>query len=216
MEKTKCVEYRGIRDVVAAKVITDTTEKFECDTPFSVCWTSELSRETANSSETHYYDNVPASVIDSTGADTVGVNTSAMTNEVIAKLTGQYYDEELDMLVEGEREADYYALGYVTETTDGEEMLVWRHKGKFGIPSSTHGTKDDGTGANGQELTYTGIMTVHKFAKSGKASRALNLPKSKCPMTEEEFFATVQTVDTIETAKAAKANANSGEEQPAG
>lgn len=201
MDKVKCVEYRGIRDVVAAEVLVDTTEKFECGEPFSVAWTSELSRETESSSETKYYDNVPASVIDSTGADTVGVNTSAMSNQVIAKLTGQYYDEELDMLVEGDREAKYYALGYITETTDGEEMFVWRNKGKFGIPSSTHATKNDGTDANGQELTYTGIMTVHKFAKTGKQAKAVNIPKSKCPMDEATFFSSVQTVDTIEAAK---------------
>jgi len=203
MEKVKCIEYRGIRDVVAAEVLVDTMETFECGEPFSLAWSSELSRETENSSETHYYDNVPAIIIDSTGADTVGVNTSAIPNDVIAKITGQYFDEELQMLVEGEREAKYYALGYVTETTDGEEMLVWRNKGKFGIPSSTHATKTDGTEANGQEITYTGINTVHKFAKTGKSSRAVNIPKSTCPLSEAEFFASVQTVDTIEAAKAA-------------
>lgn len=201
MEKVKCIEYRGIRDLVAAEVLEDTTEKFECGTPFSVAWTSELGRETENSTESHYYDNVPAVVIDSTGADTVSVNTSAIPLDVMSKITGQYYDEELGMFIEGEREAKYYAIGYVTETTDGEEMFVWRLKGKFAIPSSTHATKNDGTDANGQELTFTGINTTHKFAKRGKSERAINCLKSKCPLDEAAFFETVQTPDTVKKAE---------------
>lgn len=201
MEKVKCIEYRGIRDLVAAEVLTDTTEAFECGTPFSVAWTSELGKETENSTESHYYDNVPAVVIDSTGADTVSVNTSAIPLDVMALITGQFYDEETGMFIEGEREAKYYAIGYITETTDGEEMFVWRLKGKFGIPSSTHASKNDGTDANGQELTFTGINTTHKFVKRGKSEKAVNCLKSKCPLTEEEFFATVQTPDTVKKAE---------------
>ena len=197
MDKVKCIEYRGIRDVVAAEVVTDTTEKFECGTPFSVAWASELSRETENASEAHYYDNVPAIVIDSTGADTVTVATSAIPLDVMAKLTGQFYDEQTGMFIEGEREAKYYALGYITEDTSGEEVYVWRLKGKFGIPSETHATKNDGTDANGQELTYTGVNTTHRFTKRGKSERAINVLKSKCTITETEFFAKVQTPDTV-------------------
>ena len=198
MEKVKCIEHRGVRDVIAAEVITDTIEKFECGEPFSLIWVSELTRETSNSSETHYYDNVPAIVLDSTGADTVNVEGSAMELPVVAKITGQFYDEAIGMFIEGERESKYYALGYVTKDTSGEEVFVWRLKGKFGIPSETHATENDGTDANGQQLTYTGINTVHKFAKRGKSERAVNLYKSKCPLSEEEFFSTVQTPDTVQ------------------
>lgn len=54
-------------------------------------------------------------------------------------------------------------IGYRTKTTDGTEILVWRLKGTFKIPDSDHATEDDGTDANGQEITYTGISTTHKF-----------------------------------------------------
>lgn len=197
MDKIKCIEYRGIRDVVAAEITKDDAEVFETGTPFSLIWASELTKETANSSETHYYDNMPAIVIDATGADTVTVGGSAIPFEVVAKVTGQYFDENTGMFVEGERESKYFALGYVTEDTSGEEVLVWRLKGKFGIPSNTHGTKNDGTDANGQELTYTGIQTTHKFNVRGKGEKAVNVLKSKCPIDEAAFFATVQTPDTI-------------------
>lgn len=196
-DKIKCIEYRGIRDVVCAEVITDTSEKFETGLPFSMIWASELSRETENSSESHYYDNVPAIVIDSTGADTVTVTGSAIPFDVYAKVTGQYFDETTGMMVEGERESKYYALGYITEDTDGEEVYVWRLKGKFGVPSETHGTKNDGTDANGQEVTYTGINTVHKFTKTGKSAKAVNVYASKYTAGETKFFEKVQTPDTV-------------------
>ena len=55
-----------------------------------------------------------------------------------------------------------------------------------------------GTDANGQELTYTGISTVHKFTKTGKPARAINIDTSvNQTITEDDFFETVNTPDTI-------------------
>lgn len=191
-------EYRGIRGLVAAEVITDTLEKFECGTPFPVVGVAELSRTTETSSETHYYDNVPAIVIDSTGADEVSITGSAIPFDVLAKITGQTYDEAKGMFVEGERQAKYFAIGYITEKTDGTEVFVWRLKGKFNIPDSTHATKDDGAEANGQELTFTGINTTHKFtAISNKTAKAVNVDTSVNKVAEADFFGEVQTPDTV-------------------
>lgn len=191
-------EYRGVRGLVAAEVITDTTETFECGTPFAVAGVAELSRTTETSSETHYYDNVPAIVIDSTGADEVSITGSAIPFDVLAKITGQTYDETKGMFVEGERQAKYFAIGYITKKTDGTEVFVWRLKGKFNIPDSTHATEDDGAEANGQELTFTGINTTHKFTSIGnKTAKAVNVDTSVNKAVESEFFQTVQTPDTV-------------------
>ena len=196
-------EYRGIRGLVAAEVITDTLEKFECDTPFPMVGVAELSRTTETSSETHYYDNVPAIVIDSTGADEVSITGSAIPFDVLAKITGQTYDESKGMFVEGERQAKYFAIGYITEKTDGTEVFVWRLKGKFNIPDSTHATKDDGAEANGQELTFTGINTTHKFTAIGnKTAKAVNVDTSVNKVAEADFFGEVQTPDTVTAAAA--------------
>ncbi len=194
-------EYRGIRGLVAAEVKTD-GEDYSCDTPFAVAGVAELSRTTESSSESHYYDNIPAVVIDSTGADEVTITVSAIPLDVLAKITGQTYDEETGMLIEGERESKYFAIGYITERTDGTEMFVWRLKGKFNIPDSTHVTKDDGAEANGQELTFTGINTTCRFSKAGdKTAKAVIVDTSvNTTIKEETFFATVHTPDTIATA----------------
>lgn len=195
----KIEEYRGIRGLVCAEVTTDNSTTFTCGTPFEVCGVAELVRTTETSSEAHYYDNVPAVVIDSTGSDEVTITGSAIPFDVLAKITGQYYDADTGMFVEGERDTKYYAIGYITKKTDGTEVYVWRLKGKFNIPDSTHATEDDGTDANGQELVFTGINTSHKFTKTGKTAKAVNVDTSvNTSVTESDFFEAVQTPDTVE------------------
>ena len=192
-------EYRGVRGLVAAEVTTDDTEKFECGAPFPLAGVAELSRTTETTSESHYYDNVPAIVIDSTGADEVTITASAIPFEALAKITGQTYDAAKGMFVEGERVSKYFAIGYITERTDGTEIFVWRLKGKFNVPDSTHATKDDGAEANGQEIVFTGINTNHKFTALGnKTAKAVNVDTSvNTSVKETEFFAEVQTPDTV-------------------
>jgi len=190
-------EYRGIRGLVCAEVTKDTLEDFETGTPFAVAGVAELSRTTETTSEPHYYDNIPAIVIESTGSDEVTITASAIPFDVLAKITGQIYDETLGMFVEGERESKYFAIGYITEKTDGTEIFVWRLKGKFNIPDSTHATKDDGAEANGQELTFTGINTTHRFSKIKKTAKAVNVDTSVNKVVEADFFKSVQTPDTV-------------------
>ena len=197
MGKSSTQEWRGIRGLVAAPVINDDLESYECGTPFAIAGVAELSRTTEAGSEAHYYDNAPAVVIDSTGSDEVTISTSAIPFDVLAQITGQDYDDATGMLVEGERETKYFAIGYITEKTDGTEVFVWRNKGKFNIPDNTHSTKNDGAEANGQELVFTGINTTHKATKTGKTFKAVNVDTGVNPLDETAFFATVQTPDTV-------------------
>ena len=193
------MEWRGIRGLVAAEVTTDDDSAYECGTPFSVAGVAELSRKTESSSESHFYDNNPLVIIDSTGADEVTISASAIPFEALAKITGQVYDAAKGMFVEGERENKYFAIGYITKKTDGSEVFVWRLKGKFNIPDSVHATEDDGAEANGQEIVFTGINTTHKFTIDGKkkTARAVNIDTTVNAVAETEFFASVQTPDTV-------------------
>lgn len=200
MSENSIVEWRGIKNVVYAKVLTDDVDAFECGDVKKLAGVAELSRTTENSSETKYYDDIPAIVVDSTGADTVTCSMSAIPLDVLAEITGQDYDADLGVLVEGERQSDYFALGYETSKTNGDIVYVWRLKGKFSIPDSTHATKTAGTESNGQEVVYTGINTTHKFTKNGKTAKAINVDVSKDLVNTTDFFATVQTIDTL-TAK---------------
>lgn len=197
------VEYRGIEGLVAAEVTVDDNETgsghgYVTGTPFEIAGVAELSRSTETSSEAHYYDNMPAIVINSTGSDEVSITASAIPFDVLAKITGQNYDETTGAMIEGSRDTKYFALGYKTKKTNGDEVYVWRYKGTFSIPDSTHATENDGTDANGQEITYTGISTTHKFTKTGKGAKAINVDLGKDLADVEDFFATVTTPDTLQ------------------
>lgn len=196
-------EWRGIRGLVAAEVITDDSETFETGEVFPIAGVAELTRTTDASSEAHYYDNLPAVVIDSVASDEVTITASAIPFDAYAKITGQVYDEAKGMLVEGERDSKYFAIGYITKKTNGVEVFVWRLKGKFNIPDNTHSTENDGTDATGQEIVFTGVNTNHKFTIKGekKTAKAVNVDTSVNAVVEETFFSTVQTPDTV-TAKA--------------
>lgn len=196
---TEIVEYRGVEGLVAAEILTDdNTTGYTVDDVFAIAGVAEISKSVEQSSEAHYYDNMAAIVIDSVGADEISISASAIPLEVQAKLTGQKYMSGKGALIEGEAYRPYFALGYKTQKTDGSEVYVWRYKGKFQLGDETNTTKDDGTDANGQELTYTGINTTHKFTQNdNKGAKALVVDVSKDLADVSNFFSTVVTPDTL-------------------
>lgn len=129
----KIFEYRGVEGAVYAPIVTDDDTTFEAGTVKSLAGVSEIAKSTDSSNEAHYYDNIPAVVVGSTGSDEITINSSAIPLDVLAEITGQYYDEATGMMVEQERTTKYFAFGYRTKTTDGTEILVWRLKGTFNI-----------------------------------------------------------------------------------
>ena len=194
------VEYRGVTDLVIAEVLTDNNKEGEGYTTGEVielAGVGEISKTTSNSSESKYYNNMAAIVINSTGADEIKCSVSVIPQDKLALITGQDYDEDTGTLIEGERKVKYFALGYKTKKTNGDEIYVWRHKGTFNIPDNTHATENDGTDSNGQEVTYTGISTTHKFTKTGKVAKAINVDVAKDRADVSTFFDTVTTIDTL-------------------
>lgn len=194
----KIFEYRGVSDLVYAEVTKDDKTGITFGEVKDLAGVAEIGKSTDSTSEAHYYDNIPAVVITSTGADKITISASAIPFDVLAEITGQTYDQATGAFIEEEREQKEFAIGYQTKTTDGQIIYVWRLKGSFNIPDQTNATENEGTDANGQELVYTGINTIHKFSKTGKTAKAINVNASlqKCAQIPT-FFDTVQTPDTI-------------------
>lgn len=192
-------EFRGVRGLVAAEVLTDNdTDGYTTDTPFAVAGTAKLVKTTEQASETHYYDDHAAIIINGEGSDTVTIDVSALPGEILAKLTGQIYDDDLGALFEGDRQVRYFAIGYITSDTNGKDVYVWRLKGTFNIPEEEHNTKDNSASANGQQLVYTGVQTEATFTKcddKGAKAVVVELAKEKCDVTN--FFAVVKTPDDL-------------------
>ncbi len=200
-------EYRGVEGLVYAPILTDDNETgdnhgYTTGTVKSLAGVAEIGKSTESNNEAHYYDNLPAVVISSTGADEITISASAIPLDVLAEITGQYYDNTTGMMVEKERTPRYFAIGYQTKTTSGDVMYVWRLKGTFNIPDQDSQTEDDGTDANGQEITFTGISTTHKFTKTSSAAKAVTVNTGLDLIADKaNFFTAVQTPDSI-TAKA--------------
>ena len=193
-------EYRGVEGLVYAEVLKDTKTEFTTGTVKDLAGVATIAKATANSNEAHYYDNIPAVVITSTGADTVTITASAIPLDTLGEITGQDYDANLGVLIEGERTPKYFAIGYKTQDTNGNDYYVWRLKGMFAIPDQTNNTKNEGTDANGQELVYTGINTTHKFSKNNKGAKALVVNTALGLADVSDFFDEVKTPDTLKAA----------------
>lgn len=197
------VEWRGVEGLVAAEVTVDDNESgtghgYVTGSVFAIAGVAEISRATDSSNEAHYYDNIPAVIVSNTASDTVTISASAIPFDVLAEITGQNYDSATGSLIEGPRDFKYFALGYKTKKTNGDEVYVWRYKGTFSIPDQTNTTENDGTDANGQEIVYTGISTTHKFTKTNKGAKALNVDLGKDLANTSTFFDTVTTPDTLQ------------------
>ena len=203
-------EYRGVENLVYAPVTEDSDENYTTGAVKPLAGVAEISRTTESSSEVHYYDNMPAITIESTGSDEITCTVSAIPLDVLADITGQYYDQTLGSLVEGDRQNKYFAIGSRTKGTDGKYRYVWRLKGTFGIPDEQNDTENDGTDTTNTELTFTGIATTHKFTKGkyNSTTKAWEKAQVKGVIVDERFdkadlstfFSTVQTPDTV-TAK---------------
>ena len=182
-------EYRGVRGLVVAKVTTDG------DTYVANVW-EELSGVQSvavaknESSETHYYDNKAAIVIDAEGADEVTLVVSVLANKTRAMIEGVGYDETTDMIINTPKKRDYFALGYIGEKTDGTEEFNILYKGKFSGGAETHNTKDDGTEATNVEYTFTAIHTSAKIYTVGgvaQSVKSIKIPASTT-VTEAKVF----------------------------
>lgn len=203
-------EWRGVEGLVAAEVLIDdngTNTAGQGETPnhgyvtgevFDVAAASEITKTTEESTDAHYYNNIPAITVTSQGADTININASAIPLDVRAKITGQKYDENKGALIEGERERKYFAIGYKTKKTNGNEMYVWRLKGTFNNPDETNATINNGTDANGDTLVFTNIATTHKFTNNNnKGAKSLIVDVAKDKADVSTFFETVTTPDTL-------------------
>ena len=196
-------EFRGTDNLVIAEVLTDNNEVGEGYTTGAVqvlAPVAEISKSVETASDTKYYDNKPALTINSEGADTITLTVPALDLATLAAITGKVYDSTTGGFFDGERNPKYYALGYRLRLTDGTYRYVWRYKGSFGIPDETSQTENAGTDSNNQQLTYTGIQTMHIFTKTGTSQKALVVDQRDGKADLTDFFAQVTTCDTLEAA----------------
>lgn len=157
-------EFRGVEDLYFAEVLTDTDESFECGTPKRLSYTATIAKEVETSSETHFYDNAGMIVINAKGAETYTLTVAPPPLGILAEITGQAFDAQTGMMIEGVVKPKMFAIGYKTKGTDGYWRFVWKLKGQFAIPSEEVNTESNSIDTTNTELTFTAISTIHKFS----------------------------------------------------
>lgn len=200
----KFEEYRGIRGLVIAE-LTETvgddgtvTETYGEVQPLS--GVQSLSGEVNESTETHYYDDMSAIVVDSEGDDTYTVVVSIPSKKTRALIEGTTYDEATGALISTKKVKKYFAMGFIADKLNGAEEYNWIYKGKFSGGSRTHNTKNDGTDATNMEYTFTSIHTATAYAKGGNCKYLSVDNDGKADLST--FFDAVTTPDTLKAKSA--------------
>lgn len=200
-------EFRGVDDLYVAEVIKDDETGYECSTPIRLAPVAEVGKSVDTSSESHYYDNLPLIVIQGEGDDTIALTVAPPELERLAFIIGKSFDGDTGMMVDSPKVDKYYALMYRTKGNDGKYRYVSRLKGKFSNPDDTSATEDNGTTANNQSITFTGIYTIYKFTKGQyvggvweeAAAKGIVVDTRYGKADVSTFFSAVQTPDTIQT-----------------
>lgn len=160
----KIVEFRGCDNVVVAEVTKDDATGYTVGNIIPLAPVAEISKTTENSSETHYYDNVGAIVINTEGADEVTLTVPALNLDQLAIVTGKSIDPTTGAYVDDEGTEKYYALGYRIQLSDNSYRYVWRLKGMFSnIPDEDSITRSNNVDTNNQSIVFTGNRTLYSF-----------------------------------------------------
>lgn len=199
-------EFRGVDSLYIAKITKDDAVEFTCETPIHLAPVAEVGKTTESSSESHFYDNKAMIVVSSESADEITITMAPPELERLALIIGKSFDPETGMLVDGERNNDYFAVMYRTKGTDGAYRYVSRLKGRFSIPEESNQTENDGTDTTNSSITFTGIYTTHEFTKGKYDGTKWEKGSAKGIVVDTRydlvdvstFFDEVQTPDTIE------------------
>lgn len=190
-------EFRGCDNLVCARVLKDDATGYQTGAVVSLAEVARIAKTTAQSRESHWYDNSPLIQIRAVGVDTITLVVPALALATLATITGAQVDAESGAYMSGEADTDYeYAIGYRIKKTDGSHRYVWRLKGTFDIPDEETETEDDNINTHNQTVTYTGVQTAYAFANGGR-KRDVVVDESDDKVDVNFFFNSVKTPDNI-------------------
>lgn len=193
-------EYRGVENLVIAELNETTGEDGKIIEKYGpvqrLSGVQQVSGEVNESSETHYYDNMSAIVVESEGEDTYTLVVSVPSKKTRALIEGLTYDEETGALLGTKKNKKYFALGFIANKTSGVDEYNWIYKGKFSGGAKTHDTKTDGTDTSNMEYTYTSIHSATKYEKGGNCKYLSVDNDGTADLTN--FFKQVTTPDTLQ------------------
>lgn len=188
-------EYMGFDSLVAAEITEDSAEAYTPGEVFKLAPAGEIKKSTERDQNPRSYDNQTYIVIKSEGDDVVDLVVPILPLSVESAITGSDYNAETGSLTnDGKPKTKYFALGYRLLCSDDTYRYVWRYKGAFTLGDEEAKSKE-GTDSNNITLTYTGIPTIHKFAKTGKIAKDKVVDERDGLLDYDKWFDQVVTPD---------------------
>lgn len=194
----KYVQSRGCDNLVYALITADTAEEYTTGEVKDLAGVKSVATAREQSSETVYVDNIAGFTVNSAINTTRTFEVTNIDLEVLAEITGQYYEKASGMMVSKSNAVPpYIAVGYRVGDTDGSNKVVWCYKCKAQTPEENSATVDSGTESQGQTLTIECIQTLHKFTKTGAGAVDIAIPEVNEAYDMSGFFTEVTTPDTL-------------------
>lgn len=187
----KYADYRGLRGLVAAEILTDNGTEFVTDKWHELEGAVSCSIEGEESTASVYRDDLAVRSISTEGPDTATVNMDVLANKVRAWLEGRSYVESSDMYVKTPKKAKKFVFAFIGGLSDGSEEVVIMYNTTVTGGNQERNTKDDGTDVTTVEYTFTGVYTQTKFQINGESQpvKSLTIPLSST-VTEASLFGT--------------------------
>lgn len=194
----KYVQSRGCDNLVYALVTEDTAENYTTGEVKDLAGVKSVATAREQSSETVYVDNIAGFTVNSAINTTRTFEVTNIGLDVLAEITGQFYEQASGMIVNKSNAVPpYIAVGYRVSDTDGSNSVVWAYKCKAQTPAENSATIDAGTESQGQSLVIECVQTLHKFEKTGSGAVDICLPEENEAYDMSSFFTQVTTPDTF-------------------
>lgn len=185
--------YDGVDLFTIAKVIEDTGERYEAETPVMLP-VSFIDIPEEGSYTPVYKDGEVINAYAIGIQQEIKVNTKAIAPEFLNDiLNGK---EEPAFFDTGINDTNFYALGFRLSLYDGSYTYYSYLKGTIKVNSKSIETKQ-GTIAVVESITFNPLTTRHKFTYNGKPCRKVEVNTNKHKVFESGWLAIVWTPDNF-------------------
>jgi len=159
-------EYRprvGLDSLYIAEIIADEEGTFTADTPEYLAPAAEASQASTIKTETIYADDQAYDTFTTKGETAINLSVTNIPLGLLAKLTGQSYDEASGLFYEYGGVAPYFALMFRSLKSNGNYRYYCFPKCKFDVPDEAASTKGETPDVKMLALMVHAIKTTCKF-----------------------------------------------------
>lgn len=190
-------EIVGCDSLFAARILEDSESAYRSDTPFSLAPLGEVKHDPkVSSSSSNYDDVVMFNYYSEAGEDTLTISGASERRK--AEITGKSYDPTTGRIYDSGDLSDIpdYAVGYRISLGGGKYLYRWLLKGNFSIGATTAKSKGEKVEAQGTELTFNPLNTIHKWTIPDPKDATKTIQKTQKAVTADTTDPNFTTADS--------------------